>query len=139
MQRNIIFVATNDPAFEKVALDAIMGTRHGMRKTGDSHDVWRQLTLEDTEAIDLAVIDVDFDDCGMFLLHVLCNCEPGFPILAVTSNADGLFTGRYNPRIHYISKPVTADALHTQILELCSGRQPDQAATGGGERLQMVS
>jgi hypothetical protein len=140
MQRNIIFVATNDPVFEKAAMDVILGSRHGMRKTGDSKDVWRLLTLDDTTAVALAIIDVEFDDCGVFLLHVLCNSEPGFPILAVTSNPSGLFTGTYNTdgSIHCMSKPVSAGELQAQILELCDGKNTGYPARGRG-RLEMVS
>ena len=141
MQRNIIFVATNDPAFEKAAMDAILGSRHGMRKTGNSRDVWRLLTLDDTTAVALAIIDVEFDDCGVFLLHVLCNSEPGFPILAVTSNRSGLFTGNYNDddSIHCISKPVSAAELQTQITGLCDRKTGKAATPRGCGGLLMVS
>jgi DNA-binding NtrC family response regulator len=133
MQREIIFVATNDAAFEKVATDAIMEMRHGMRRTGNPRDVWSLLTRED-EVIAAAVIDVDFESCGLFLLHVIGHAEPAFPVLAVTANPDMFLPGEVAcPHfIHYLKKPVTVGELRKKLQDLCNaGNLPTMPAMRG--------
>ena len=128
MQREIIFVATNDPAFEKVATDAILETRHGVRATGNPRDVWGLLTRED-ETIAAAVIDVDFESCGLFLLHVFGHSQLRFPVLAVTANPDAFLPGKVaSPHfIHYLKKPATAGELRKKLREVCSAENLPEA------------
>jgi len=121
MSRPIVFIATKDRDFECAVLDAVMETRHGLRRACDIRDVWRVLT-EETHHIALAIIDRDFHQHGLTLLHTLNGTDPDFPILAVARSNEAVVEAKRGCKlaIDYLVKPVTVSELRRKINELCS-------------------
>lgn len=120
MQRQFIFLATDDSVFENTALDAILETYHGMRRASDIQAACRILAMGTTD-IALAIIDLDLPDSGTSLLHILGGCEPDFPILVVTAHRQKLGQDETVSEISVktLVKPVAKDDLRKQITNLC--------------------
>lgn len=132
MRRPLIFIATEDPDFEKVARGAVVKTNHRISTAGDIRQACRALIAGSSE-IALAIIDIDLDQ-GLSLLRILKGWEPGFPILAVasaslTSLHAELFAG---PALCCLDKATASTELEQKIRELCAG-----GATAGAPCLNL--
>lgn len=82
MQRHFIFLATPDPEFERLAIDAILATRHGVRRVRDLEAACDSLA-EGANNLALAVVDVTRHGFGEKLLAVLNGLSADFPVLAI--------------------------------------------------------
>lgn len=120
MQRPIIFLATNDHDFEGSALNAILETCHGVRRAYNLRGAG-EILAKGTDDIALAVIDLDLENKGLSLLHILGGCEPDFPIIVIGQEK----LVRENETVSAIAsacfvKPVTVEELRHKIQEVCS-------------------
>lgn len=119
MQRPIVFLATSDPKFESMAINAILGTKHGARPAHDLDQAYRALS-EGAENISLAVVDVTRGQFGRQLLRALNGARPDFPILTITDAADPLEFGDLDGLVLMrCEKSAPAEILREEIREMC--------------------
>ena len=82
MQRPFVFLATPDPEFERLAIDAILTTRRGVRRARTLEAACDSLA-EGAHHLALAVVDVTRHGFGEKLLAVLNGLRADFPVLAI--------------------------------------------------------
>lgn len=82
MQRPFVFLATPDPDFERLAIDAILTTRHGVRRVRTLEAAGDSLA-EGAQHLALAVVDVTHHAFGEELLSVLNGLQADFPVLVI--------------------------------------------------------
>lgn len=124
MQRPIILLATSDPAFESTALDAILETCHGVRCVHTVREACQALAAGTTD-LAMAVIDLDLDGTGEFLLQVLSGCEPEFPIMVIANDRTTLKTENLIAAVAVsrLNKVVTTRELEAAIESVCRERE----------------
>lgn len=122
MQRPIILLATSDSAFEAAALDAILATAHGVRSVHSAREACDAL-IGGTTDLALAVIDLELDGGGEFLLQALSGCEPDFPIMVIAHDRTTLKTENLIAEVATtrLNKVVTTPELEAAIGGVCCG------------------
>lgn len=121
MQRPFVFLATDDPEFERVAIDAILESRHGVRRARDLDEACEKLR-ENGRDVALAVIDTTHRQFGVELLHAINGFKAGFSVLAITDekesgkgldDLDGL-------AISCLEKSIATASLRREITGRCA-------------------
>lgn len=117
MNHRIVLLATADPVFAETATDAIIDTRHGVRRATNQPETDR-LLLENTWDIALAIVDLDL--AGPASFHALHDGPLDFPVLAVTENVETYYRFAADSRCiaDYLIKPVALDELRQKVREL---------------------
>ncbi|CAN5685250.1 hypothetical protein BH09VER1_BH09VER1_03480 [soil metagenome] len=117
MNHRIVLLATADHVFAEIATDAIIDTRHGVRRANDLPETERLLG-ENTWDLALAIVDLDLADTEGF--HALHDGPLAFPVLAVTGNVETYYRHAADSRsiADYLIKPVALDELRQKVREL---------------------
>jgi DNA-binding NarL/FixJ family response regulator len=83
MQRPFVLLVTDDPDFERVAIDAILATRHGVRRAHSLDEAHLKLR-ESAPDLALAVVDTTRPQFGGEVLRALADANANFAVLAIT-------------------------------------------------------
>lgn len=120
MQNPIIFLATADQDLEDAAIDAALRSGHEMRRARNFHYACQILGTR-TADIGMAIIDMDLQERGRSLAHVLAGCGHPYPLVVVTEN-DGLVEQDEilaQTVVAILHKPVVPYDLDEVIEEFC--------------------
>lgn len=122
MQRPFIFLATPDPEFERLAIDAILATHRGVRRVHSLEAACDSLA-GGTRNLALAVVDITHHGFGEELLAVLGGLKADFPVLAITdatSAPGGIMWDGF--ALATLDKADAANALENRLRDLCTAK-----------------
>lgn len=123
MQRPFVFLATPDLDFERLAIDAILTTRHGVRRVHTLEAACDSLA-EGAQHLALAVVDVTHHAFGEELLSVLNGLQVDFPVLVITDReADSAHAlARWDGLVcATLTKAAAGAGLASRLQALCAG------------------
>ncbi len=91
MQRPIVFLATADPTFENLAIEAVIHSGHGVRRAASLADAVRILA-ERPDDVALAIIDLALVRRDQALADILHGVALDFPVLAIQEDGPSRLT-----------------------------------------------
>lgn len=109
MKAPVILLFTNDPFVGRVVEDAVLETRHGLRRICTSHDAFQTLQ-EGIDDADLAIVDLDPGMHGTALLEAMADRLPVIVITSLEENYLQPIASRRGARA-CLAKPFSAERL----------------------------
>ena len=113
MKPHVILLLSTDPFVERVAREAVLATRHGLRVKQSTAEAFRELA-EGCADVDVAVIDLDPGMHGAALLEAAGDLLPVVVLTSLEENYMEPLAKRHGA-LACLSKPLSAVRLQEAI------------------------
>lgn len=120
MSPRVIIVLSPDENLQSTALAAVAGSRRALRLASRVQDTL-DLLQSSLEDVDLILLDLDSDICGVMLLNALAFCCDRIPVATVTSFERDytLPIALSKGAVACLGKPVTTGEIADLIERVC--------------------